>query len=447
MAVYSSHLLRYEDLKIGDRIREVRQRQGMTLKELATRVQTSAARLSQIENDRLALDIGEILTFADALRIPLDTLIPPDLPLPYQVVRDADLRTRPGHSTLLRDPQGGAPVPSPHGFWPLADLFVGRHLEPLIGYIAPTAAEDLQFCYHDEEEFAFVLRGRVEFRIKTPEREQQETLNRGDCIYFRSDLPHAFRSLDPDPAETLHVIASSSLAAFGNADGNACRAIAHSGRSDATDAHRHAGDKLRLLREVHGWPIERVAQAAGLTERMIGLIERGDRDLPVEALLKLARAFGKPLRELIGLAVPQEPHYVVQRSGEIPGIPNYRRHTPVERPSAPASKTCQPLLASFPAKGMHPCFLRMLNVDPETLSLHEHHSQEFLYVLEGELELTTFSGQREVHEILRAGDSCYIDSTVPHLFRSWTRNPYSETSAEVLDVFWCPLGEAYLFDR
>jgi transcriptional regulator with XRE-family HTH domain len=447
MPVYSSHLLRYEDLKVGDRIRDARQRQGIILKDLAARVATSPARLSQIENDRLGLDVGEILAFAEALGVSLDDLIPAELTLPYQIVRDADVRTRPTRPTLLRDAQGGDAVASPHRFWPLADLFVGRHLEPLIGYIAPGAAPEMQFCYHDEEEFAFVLRGRVEFRIKTPEGEQHEELNRGDCVYFRSDLPHALRSLDPDAAETLHVIAPSSLSTVGSAEGKAYRAISHPSGDEAKDFRRHAGEKLRLLHDLHGWPIERVAQAAGLTERMIAQIERGDRDLPLDALLKLARAFGKPLRELIGVSAPREPHYVVQRSGQIPAIPSYRRRTPVERPSAPASKTCQPLVSGFPAKDMHPCFLRMLNVDLETLTLHEHHSQEFLYVLEGELELTTFSGQQELREVLRAGDSCYIDSTVPHLFRSWTRNPYSETSAEVLDVFWCPLGASYLFDR
>ena len=94
---------------------------------------------------------------------------------------------------------------------------------------------------------------------------------------------------------------------------------------------------------------------------------------------------------------------------------------------------------------MYPCFLRMLNVDAETLTLHEHHGQEFIYVLEGELELTTYTGNQRVREVLHAGDSIYLDSTVPHLLRSWTRNPFSETSAEVIDVFWCPLGETYLF--
>ncbi len=174
-------------------------------------------------------------------------------------------------------------------------------------------------------------------------------------------------------------------------------------------------------------------------------IEKGEQTVPLDAVIRLARAFGKPLRELIGLAATRPPYYHVQRSTAIPSVPNRRRRTPVERPNAPPSKTCQPLASGFPAKEMYPYFLRMLNVNVETLTLHEHHGQEFIYVLEGELELTTYTGDQRVHEVLHAGDSIYIDSTVPHLLRSWTRNPFSETSAEVIDVFWCPLGESYLF--
>ena len=68
-----------------------------------------------------------------------------------------------------------------------------------------------------------------------------------------------------------------------------------------------------------------------------------------------------------------------------------------------------------------------------------------MYVLEGQLELTTYAEEQRVTEMLRPGDSCYIDSSVPHFIRGLTRSPYSQTSAEVLDVFWCPLGETYLF--
>ena len=84
MPVYSSHLLRYEELRLGERVRQARQRSGLTLRQLAARLETSSARLSQIENERIRLDLQEVLQFADALAMPLDALIPPDVSLPYQ---------------------------------------------------------------------------------------------------------------------------------------------------------------------------------------------------------------------------------------------------------------------------------------------------------------------------------------------------------------------------
>ena len=94
---------------------------------------------------------------------------------------------------------------------------------------------------------------------------------------------------------------------------------------------------------------------------------------------------------------------------------------------------------------MYPYFIKLLNVDIETLTLHEHHGQEFIYVLDGQLELTTYAEHQQVKDTLGPGDCIYLDSSVPHLVRGHSRNPYAETSATVIDVFWCPLGESYLF--
>ena len=445
MPVFSSHLLHYEQLAIGERIRRARLDKGMTLKQLAARLDSSAARLSQIENDQIRLDLQEVLAFAAVLDLSVDDLLPADVTQPFQIVRDGEPR---GHHqpAWLHPHDDRRTLTLPHSFRPLADLFMGRQMEPVLGRIEPISDPALPFCQHHEEEFAFVLLGRVEFRIKTPEGERCEELSRGDCVYLRSYLPHSFRSLDHAAADTLHVFASPSASSGAGRERTAFQAIAHDDGGAPEDLLPRVGERLRLLREVHGWSIEDVAAAAGLAERHVHGIERGQRAMPVDAVLKLARAFGKPLREVIGLTVARPPYYVIERSADIPALPARRRRTPVERPSAPASKTCQPLLADFGVRGMYPCFLRMLNVGLETLTLHEHHGQEFIYVLEGELELTTYIGEQQVKEVLRAGDSCYIDSTVPHLLRSWTRNPYSETSAEVLDVFWCPLGMSYMFD-
>ena len=60
--------------------------------------------------------------------------------------------------------------------------------------------------------------------------------------------------------------------------------------------------------------------------------------------------------------------------------------------------------------------------------------------------MTLLNGQR-VSETMAAGDMCFIDSTVPHRFLGKGLSLYEESSAEIIDVYWCPLGESYLFEE
>src|SRR5258708_3926740 len=146
MPVYSSHLLQYRDLNLGARIREARQRKGFTLRDLAHKAATSSARLSQVENDRIRLSLEDVMQLAAALEISVEEITPPDAVLPYQITRDADLRPRLPQPTRFATAKGT--VDSPHQYWPLANLFVGRHLEPVLGRLMPTDAHDRFFCYH-----------------------------------------------------------------------------------------------------------------------------------------------------------------------------------------------------------------------------------------------------------------------------------------------------------
>src|SRR5689334_18863660 len=123
MPLYSSHLLRYDELRLGERVRLARQQRGLTLRQLADRLDTSSARLSQIENERIRLDLHDVLELAQTLDIPLDSLIPADVSLPYQISRDADLRRRRAQPIVLAKPDNGGGVASPHQYLPLADLF------------------------------------------------------------------------------------------------------------------------------------------------------------------------------------------------------------------------------------------------------------------------------------------------------------------------------------
>jgi transcriptional regulator with XRE-family HTH domain len=447
MPVYSSHLLRYDDMHVGARIRQERVGRNLTLKQLASRANLSAAWLSEIENGRHVIDLAQTFAIARALGLPPAGLLPPDLRIPYQLSREPEVMSRPPGRVQCGNMGQKAQVQRKSEFWPLADLFIARHLEPQLGRIPPVADPTLQFCYHHEEEFVFVLRGTIELRIQTPEGLCREEIGRGDSLCFRSDFPHSLRSLEDQPAETIHVFAAGAVP---NGTGFEWMTHPQTGYiedASAGDALRQVGERLRALRDVHGWSRDQVAGLVGLTIRQLERIELGERGVPLNTLLSLARAFGRPLQEILGQPPDAGPYYVIQPAATINQVPTRRRRTPVEKPNAPPSKTCQPLSLGFPSRCMFPYLLRILDVDADTLTLHEHHGQEFIYLLEGELEIVTYAGDERVSEVLRPGDSCYLDSTVPHLLRGHSRNPFSQTCAEVLDVFWSPLGERYLFEE
>jgi transcriptional regulator with XRE-family HTH domain len=59
------------------------------------------------------------------------------------------------------------------------------------------------------------------------------------------------------------------------------------------------GDRIRVLREARDWLQRELAQAAGLPLRTIGRIERGEVDVRLSTLSKIATALGVPLKELL----------------------------------------------------------------------------------------------------------------------------------------------------
>jgi len=435
MTVYNSHLLQYTDLELGPRIRHQRQTLELTLKQLAAATGISVARLSEIENGVHVADLAQALAIATALGVPIHALLPKDPRIPFQITRETDVRARPPRHR--HGPDGGG-----NDFWDLADLFIGRYLNPMLGRIGrhkdPTA-----LWQHHAEEFVFVLRGRVALTIDTPDGVAHEELARGDSVYLRPDVPHALQSLEEEGAETLQILASASTPVEpGSAWVTQDERLSD---SDASDELRRIGHRLKWLRELHRWELDEVAEHVGLTRRQLVRLENGERAVPLDRVMRFARLFGVPLREVIEPRPDVRPFYCIQRVRDLDKVPSSSRRTPVEREHAPQSKTCQQLARAVPDRHMFPCFIRLLNVDIEKLTMHEHHGHEFIYVLEGELELTTYIEQELVTVDLRPGDSCYIDSSVPHLVRAQTRNPFSETSAEVIDVFWSPLGEKYLF--
>lgn len=436
MPVYGSYRASTDAPGLGQRLRGIRQRRGITLRELAKLTSISAAVLSQLETEQRRLDVAQAVAIAEALGVAVEDLVTEATDLPYQVVREGDLREREARQVQLVSPTGEMLVHS-NRFHPLADLFAGRHLEPVMGLIAGDE-RDPSFCAHHEQEFLLVLRGSIEFSIQTPTSIERRELGPGDAVYFWSSLPHSARSLDARGAETMQVFAS----ALGSLHAESSwlmppRAEVHTGPGDRLKA---IGRRLRACRTAAEQTVGEVAAVLGVMPRHLELAEAGRRPLPLSALATFAQLSGHPLREFIGERKVCAPYLFVQRADALQQIQPARR-----REGTLPVTVFRPLTTGFPTPLMFPCLVEVPTVD-SVAQPHVHHGEEFVHVLAGQLELTIGVGSSLRTETLRSGDWCYFDATVPHVLRGRPINPYDRLSAKAVDVFWCPLGADYLFD-
>lgn len=64
------------------------------------------------------------------------------------------------------------------------------------------------------------------------------------------------------------------------------------------DLKRAFGQRVRALREARGWSQERAEQQVGLHWTYIGQVERGERNLTLLSIQKIAKGFKIELAEL-----------------------------------------------------------------------------------------------------------------------------------------------------
>ena len=67
---------------------------------------------------------------------------------------------------------------------------------------------------------------------------------------------------------------------------------------DATVVRKQLGNRVRVLREKRKWSQEELAHQSGLARSFTGAIERGEKDLRLTTLVKLANTFRIPISQL-----------------------------------------------------------------------------------------------------------------------------------------------------
>lgn len=67
---------------------------------------------------------------------------------------------------------------------------------------------------------------------------------------------------------------------------------------DANRVRKKLGSRVRELRQKRQWSQEQLAHESGLARSFTGAIERGEKDLRLTTLVKLANTFGITVRRL-----------------------------------------------------------------------------------------------------------------------------------------------------
>ncbi len=189
-----SHELK--DLKLGYKLKELRDKFRLTIQDLAARTGLDPEMLSHMESGELVPPVATLLKLAKTFQVGLAYFFE-DQPsgITISLTRKADrkrLEKRPHHMS-------GEVT---YIYETLENRKPDKHMEPFLVEFPTMPTEDMVFVSHEGEEFVYLMEGRLEFR--TPDR--VEILEPGDSLYFDSEVSHSFRCVGEGTAKAVIVV-------------------------------------------------------------------------------------------------------------------------------------------------------------------------------------------------------------------------------------------------
>ncbi len=161
------------------------------------------------------------------------------------------------------------------------------------------------------------------------------------------------------------------------------------------------GSRIRTWREERNISREQLAELADLTVPFISALEEDDLYPSIGPLQKVARALGVRLGTFMDDQVTKDP-IIMHETDHTEDLTMQ-----IARGKKPSFHYTS-LAKGKSDRNMEPFLIQVSPEEDEAPSSHQ--GEEFMYVLEGELKV--LYGKKE--HILKAGDSIYYNSIVPH---------------------------------
>jgi transcriptional regulator with XRE-family HTH domain len=169
-----------------------------------------------------------------------------------------------------------------------------------------------------------------------------------------------------------------------------------------------AGRRIKELRTANRLTIQALADIAGISKPLLSKIENGKVGSPISTYARIARALHADIGDL--LRYEEAVNFLVVRKND---------PKPSPRRKIPHGYSFELLGERWPAKKWHSYILTYSPADSAgELPSFTHEGEEFLLVLEGELEFH-FMEQKVT---LQTGDCVFLDGSFPHGGRATGEN-------------------------
>jgi transcriptional regulator with XRE-family HTH domain len=177
--------------------------------------------------------------------------------------------------------------------------------------------------------------------------------------------------------------------------------------TDETVKALNIGPKIRRLRKQKALTLQNLSTATGLSKPLLSQIENEIVVPPIATLLKISRALDKDIAFFFQ-DTNTDTKITLVRASERGNLDTRKLG------GAEIGYHYEALAYKKNRKNMEPFFVEFKTSDEKDMPFYRHDGEEFIFVLQGRLEFRT---KEEVHR-LKAGDSLYFESDVPHAYRS-----------------------------
>ena len=186
MPVYEEKL----EESLGNRLRDLRRQEGLSLRSLAEKSGLSANTLSLIENGKTSPSVATLQQIALALNIPITAFFE------SQATRDPVIYTQ-------QDKRAAASFS--HGKLEELGSGVGKEgLQPFVVTLSPHTNSNSQPLSHEGSEFIYCMSGRVVYNVLG----EEYVMEPGSSLLFSSKLPHSWHNLQDEEAQLIIVLTS-----------------------------------------------------------------------------------------------------------------------------------------------------------------------------------------------------------------------------------------------